>query len=118
VLIKQIALGKIGGPVGIRLGGLFLLFRSSVGGDRFGRGGVFLPLGVVGAGKWSGRQDSNLKPAPRNQALITRDSQRRLTCSKIVDSDLKRVINAWPDLPANLKAVIMAIVGSDSLSHW
>jgi hypothetical protein len=36
---------------------------------------------------------------------------KRLT--KIFDFD----INAWRDLPANLKAAIMAIVGPDSLSH-
>jgi hypothetical protein len=29
------------------------------------------------------------------------------------DSDLRRIIKAWGDLPANLKAAILAIVGSD-----
>jgi hypothetical protein len=30
----------------------------------------------------------------------------------IADSDLQRVIEAWDDLPANLKAAILAMVGS------
>ena len=63
-------------------------------------------------GKWSGRQDSNSKPAPHNQGLASRDSQRNSHSLKIVDSDLQRVINAWRDLPANLKAAILAIAGS------
>jgi hypothetical protein len=62
--------------------------------------------------EWSGRQDSNSKPAPHNQALTTRDSQRDSHSSKIVDSDLQWVINAWRDLPTNLKAAILAIAGS------
>ena len=44
--------------------------------------------------------------------LATRDSQRDSHSSKIVDFDLQRVINAWRDLPANLKATILAIAGS------
>ncbi|MGA9579015.1 MAG: tyrosine-type recombinase/integrase [Terrimicrobiaceae bacterium] len=68
-------------------------------------------------GKWSGRQDSNSKPAPHNQMVTTNDSQGDSQSSKIFDSDLQRVINAWRDLPTNLKAAIMAIVGPDSLSH-
>jgi hypothetical protein len=74
--------------------------------------------GFSSCGKKSVRQDSNSKPAPRNQGLATRDSQRDSHNSTIVDFDLQRVINAWPDLPANLKAAILAIVGSGSLSHW
>ena len=46
-----------------------------------------------------------------------KDSQRDSQNSKIFDSDLQRVINAWRDLPTNLKAAIMAIVGPDSLTH-
>ena len=36
---------------------------------------------------------------------------------KIFDSGLQRVINAWRDLPTNLKAAIISIVGPNSLSH-
>ena len=60
----------------------------------------------------SGRQDSNSKPAPHNQALATPDSQRDSQTSEMVNSDVQRVITAWRDLPANLKAAILAIVGS------
>jgi hypothetical protein len=61
----------------------------------------------------SGRQDSNSKPAAHNQTLTTRDSQS----AKIFDSDLQWVINAWRDLPTNLKAAVMAIVDPNSVSH-
>jgi hypothetical protein len=68
--------------------------------------------------EWSGRQDSNSKPAPHNQVVTTKDSQRdSQSANPIPDHDLQRVINAWCNLPANLKAAIMAIVGPDSLSH-
>jgi hypothetical protein len=65
----------------------------------------------------SGRQDSNSKPAPHNQMVTTNDSQGDSQSSKIFDSDLQRVINAWRDLPTNLKAAIISIVGPNSLSH-
>ena len=66
----------------------------------------------------SGRQDSNSKPPPHNQAVTPRDSQgNSQSANPIPDHDLQRVINAWCNLPANLKAAIMAIVGPDSLSH-
>jgi hypothetical protein len=55
----------------------------------------------------------NSKPTPSNQVPTTGDSQRDSQSSKIFDFDLQRVINAWRDLPANLKAAIMAIVGPD-----
>jgi hypothetical protein len=43
---------------------------------------------------------------------LVKDSQIDSHSSKIVDSDLQWVINAWRDLPANLKAAILAIAGS------
>jgi hypothetical protein len=65
----------------------------------------------------SGRQDSNSKPAPHNQVVTTKDSPGDSQSSKIFDSDLQRVINAWRDLPTDLKAAIISIVGPNSLSH-
>jgi hypothetical protein len=61
----------------------------------------------------SGRQDLNSGTGADSQELSKPDSQS----AKIFDSDLQRVIKAWRDLPTNLKAAILAIVGPDSLSH-
>ena len=59
-----------------------------------------------------------LEAPPHNQAVTPRDSQGdSQSANPIPDHDLQRVINAWCNLPANLKAAIMAIVGPDSLSH-
>jgi hypothetical protein len=59
------------------------------------------------------RGQSNSKPAPHNRALTTRDSQRdSQSANSIPDHDLQRIISAWCNLPANLKAAIVAIVGS------
>ena len=42
-----------------------------------------------------------------------KDSQRDSQSANLIpDHDLQRVINAWCDLAPNLKAAILAIVGS------
>jgi cytochrome c biogenesis factor len=60
-------------------------------------------------------QGLNSKPAPYNQQLAMRASQRDSQSSQMIaDSGLQRVIRGWRDLPANLKAAILAIVSSVS----
>ena len=56
----------------------------------------------------------NSKPAPHYQKLPTRVSQRDSQDSKVIaDSDLQRVIEAWRNLPTNLKAAIVSIACPD-----
>jgi len=61
-------------------------------------------------------QERNSEVNADNQELTTQVSQRdSQNPNIIVDSKLRRVIEAWGKLPANLKTAIMAIVASSNL---
>jgi|GEM_PF-5855180 len=56
-------------------------------------------------------QDSNSEVNVNNQELIMQVSQRdSQNPSIIADAELQGVIEAWENLPTNLKTAIMAIV--------
>jgi hypothetical protein len=63
-------------------------------------------------GLGNGRRDG-ASPATATGSASSPDSvARQLPTEAEIDPDLSRVIDAWPTLPAQLRAAVMALVGT------